>query len=367
MIRFAWPLVFVIFIQPLKSYGQDLILTYRGDSINCQITGESKRQIYFNYKVNGKMFTSVLSKKLVKAYQHDFFPPQTNSEEKELKVQRSNPPTSTSVAQRINEKPVSFNGYYDLIVKTNHDSLVCEIVLVDQGQIKYRFGNLQDKFLGAISLSNVLTYQRGYFQPPRMYQNEKEPGSAYFEFSGGLGHRIAKIPYVPQNDYVRHVRGLRNGAVFAVEVGGSLSQSFAFGIKLATHKSSENTRAIGLSEDVRSTYVGPVFRSRLGSSTNPDQFILGYGLGYVNYKNDAVFHGTPLTLKGNTVGIAAELSYFLARNANTKTMFGIRLALMVANVKRIAIYSNYATQSVALKDAERLSRLDLALVLRFSN
>jgi hypothetical protein len=65
--------ILILFVSYEFAWSQDLIVTERGDSINCKITRQKGNYIYFSYMIENNMRKSLLHNSQIKYFKKDFY------------------------------------------------------------------------------------------------------------------------------------------------------------------------------------------------------------------------------------------------------------------------------------------------------
>ncbi len=63
----------IAFFQQITTFGQDLLVTEKGDSLNCKITKIKNDYVYFTFSHEGEVRNTLLLKTQVKYYQYNYY------------------------------------------------------------------------------------------------------------------------------------------------------------------------------------------------------------------------------------------------------------------------------------------------------
>jgi hypothetical protein len=373
----------------IPAFCQDLVVTKRGDTLNCKITKVKNSVVYFTYQYNGEVKNSILPKSHLTAYRQGFFPKDS--------VLFNNRPQPMRVATQpvVSQRPkISLTGYYDLIVDKWNDSMVCKILEVKKDKVRFRFGSKGNPMSTEIPMTNINAYYRNFFEKPAKVAAPKDAFSSNsalerinagkmnaagysqtrLSLNLGVGHRIASAPAQASESYREHIRGLRTGVVFGADISSFISDSFGLGVKFAFHQSSQNSPRVytpgfsgSLSETIKTTFIGPVLQSRMVDDHRKDQIVFSYGLGYLKYNNKAQLSSTSMNLRGATVGLAFDLSYEIPLDQNFGNKVGFQIGILFGKINNMEISGSRSTQAASLDEPEGLSRIDFTVGLRFGN
>lgn len=375
----------------MAAFCQDLVVTKKGDTLNCRITKNKSTEIHFTYQYNGEVRESILPKSHIAAYQLGYYTQDSNLFNN-LSKPRSNVTTPVAASPVVALKPkISTTGLYDLIVDKWGDSMVCKILEARKDKIRFRFGNKDNPMITEIPMSNVSAYYRNFFEKPTRDVIQKDLFSSNsaleqanagrmnpvrnsttrIALSLGVGHRIASSPGQASESYKDHIRGLRTGFLFGADIGSFTSETFGWGAKFTFHQSSQNSPSVSatgfsgsISENIRTTFIGPVLHSRMISDGGRDQVVLSYGLGYLGYSNNAQLSSTALNLKGATIGLTLDLAYEVPMD-ELGNMVAFQVGILLGNLNNIKVNGSHSTQS--MDQPEGLSRLDFTIGLRFGH
>ena len=118
---------------------QDLIVTTKGDSLNCKITKVKPDYIYFTFNNNGHTQNSLLPSSDVDYYQYG-----TNGDYAIVSIKE--------------------DKNYDLVILNNGDTIHCEIVSIKHNYLYYTTDGNKEALPQSVPLSDVKSYKYGYSQ-----------------------------------------------------------------------------------------------------------------------------------------------------------------------------------------------------------
>ncbi|MFT7250934.1 MAG: hypothetical protein ACI9FW_000651 [Flavobacterium sp.] len=207
---------------------------------------------------------------------------------------------------------------------------------------------------------------------------KKEKSLIYFEFSGGLSNRLGEVETSNSNNPLinNYYKNLKKGANLDFSLYFQLkkeSNSY-FGLKynFFTQNSGINGLYIvapngdeGYGELSNKTTISFYGATYLYSTKKVDKDIFNaeIGLGYIGYKDKAVFLEEYL-IKGGSIGLYSSLSYQLYLGSGIYT--GPKLGFLLGSLKKVTINgpgSYYIDKDLGDKP-ESLSKIDFSLSIR---
>jgi hypothetical protein len=116
----------LVLFQYTSVKGQDLIVTNRGDSVNCKITKIEHDYIYFTYKYQNEVRNSLFARDQIKRYQQDYYevaevlPEEVKTFQKKFQKIRIGAFGGFSyLTAQVTDVPTGFEKYYNDL-KTGH-------------------------------------------------------------------------------------------------------------------------------------------------------------------------------------------------------------------------------------------------------
>lgn len=120
-----------------------------------------------------------------------------------------------------------------------------------------------------------------------------------------------------------------------------------------------------LSDDLNIQYFGPSFNMRIMSESQAVQFIPYASIGYVSYKNNAVFV-TGYQVRGNTFAYALGAGLDIALHRNIA--LGVDVSGILGGLDQLEVTDESGTRTLKLNTGqyESVSRIDVSGGLRFN-
>lgn len=193
--------------------------------------------------------------------------------------------------------------------------------------------------------------------------------------SGGLSFLLAKISDQVPAESKDYVRGLKSGAHFSVDASYFWRGQVGLGLKYINFNSkNEDTTFFDngsgpsiqkIRDNITTQFIGPVLYSRYYSKNRKTELVTGFGLGYLDYRNNANYANNALTIKGGTIGLNADISadFYLSK----KLSLGFGVALIGGTLRKYNLQMGNMTRTVELEEGnyESLTRLDIFTGLRW--
>ncbi|SDE18169.1 hypothetical protein [Niabella drilacis] len=177
--------------------------------------------------------------------------------------------------------------------------------------------------------------------------------------SGGYAFRLGKKP--ASSDYYKDIS---RGSVLDGGLYYYFSRQSGMGIRYSEFSSFGSGNLITgqfARSDIKIRFIGPVYQSRLISRSEKFHFLTGLSLGYMSYRDNAVFDQGSAAIKGGTFGTMVELGSDLRI---VRGLFaGLKFSLYGGSLSSITRQG----QTVQLDDKQResLSRIEGTVGLRY--
>ncbi len=191
---------------------------------------------------------------------------------------------------------------------------------------------------------------------------------------GGFSYLLGKAPENYLNSYYKE---LKTGHHFGGELAYFFNPYLGVGAKytafrtknamevpVVPHPHGSNQMVEVFRDDIQTHYIGPAFVTRLLSESGKVALKTAVSLGYVYYVNNAKFYGSSTKITGSTVGLALELGPDLYLDQNLSV--GISVGMMMGFLSKAELKSPFGKQILELNEPDNLSRLDLAVTLRWN-
>ena len=195
--------------------------------------------------------------------------------------------------------------------------------------------------------------------------------------NGGYSRRIAKTSDQIPAQFKDYISELKNGYHLGAEAAYFFNNKWSVGLKYNLFKAANsitgvtgtdvygNARTGTISDDMQINFIGVNTSSRHISKNGKHHFLLGIGLGYMGYTNDA-FLFDKIKITGQTFGATLDGGYDfrLAKNL----FIGTQLSFVGGTLNSLDYDFGSSKTTVKLEenDRENLTRLDLSVGLRLN-
>ncbi|WP_304064781.1 hypothetical protein [Pedobacter glucosidilyticus] len=193
--------------------------------------------------------------------------------------------------------------------------------------------------------------------------------------SGGLSFLLAKINDQVPAESKDYVRDLKSGAHFSVDASYFWREQIGLGLKYINFNSKNQDVTFfddgfgpslqEIRDNITTQFIGPVLYSRYYSKSRKTELVTGFGLGYLDYRNNANYAGSYVLIKGGTFGASIDFSADFC--LTKKLSLGLGLGLVGGTLKKYDLQVGNMTQTVELEEGnyESLTRLDIFTGLRW--
>jgi len=247
----------------------------------------------------------------------------------------------------------------DYIVKSESDTLFCEIVYTKANGLNYIAQSSDSiEYLG---LEEFSTYFKSY-------------DKFRLGISGGYGYRPIEISGYPTG-LESYAKGIKSGINVGLDFSYSTSAVVAYGIKYSlflSNNSKDNFNYVDslgnpintgpVKNNIQIHYIGPTLSTR--APIGKRRFLIELSLGYLYYREKAIVI-EPMTITGGTFGMNINLQYEVS--ISEKFAVGIMGGVQLGTLEELKY--NYGTHSELFKaenpeDYDSLIRYDLTLTFR---
>lgn len=266
----------------------------------------------------------------------------------------------------------------DLIVTVGGDSLNCKISKIKQEYILYKYLNKGKIRKSLLPLYEVTHYEYNYYGSaihPGLFDNNPENyPDVRIDFTGGYSYRLAKISDDITTLEKEYMNKLKSGYHLGIGATYYFSEQYGVGLKYVYQKSSNEADVVAstpgghaqygkMSDNIRISFIGPYFSTRMFNFKGKNSFNINLGLGYLDYYDKAVLID-PFTIKGGTVGMCMDIGYDIGQTDNFA--IGFQLSYIVGALSKYKISNGLSAQTIELdKDSyEGLSRIDFSIGIR---
>jgi hypothetical protein len=268
----------------------------------------------------------------------------------------------------------------DLIVTNTGDSINCKITKVKPDNIYFTFKYKSEIRNTLLPVTDIKTYQQNYYSKSEIPLDKQFPGNfkhLRIGLNGGYSLETAKIDASYSDILTKYYKELRSGFNLGASLTYYFSESLGFGFKYSRFMTSNsidyvqinlgngNTFSGKLGDDIKISFYGPSFSTRLMNRNKMNAFIFNYSVGYLAYKDNEVFGG-PYKVTGGTFGMDLDLGYDVG--ISKKLSLGFQLSLVSGILTKYTIDDGYSSTTYKLEkdEYESLYRVDFSIGLRFN-
>ena len=268
----------------------------------------------------------------------------------------------------------------DLIVRDLGDSINCKITKVKKENIYFTFKHKDEIRSTLLPVSQVKTYQYGFYNYSEVPEDKIVGYKNYEHFriavNGGYSYQLARVAKSVPTDFKDYIKGLKSGYHWGGDITYYFSEPLGIGLKYYQFHASNSidniyvddlngNRSYGrMSDDLRVTFIGPMFSTRLLNGDKSKAFLMNLSIGYIGYQNDKIIID-PFKMTGSTLGMTYDFGYDISLSKNL--MLGFQVSLISGTLSKYDWNDGTTTQTVKLEtdQYESLHRIDLSVGLRF--
>jgi hypothetical protein len=268
----------------------------------------------------------------------------------------------------------------DLIITSENDSISCKIGKVGKDYIYFTFWQGWEAKNTLLPVSQVKQYRYGYTQA---YKAAYLKGKSFPHFraavNGGWSRRPFKLSSDIPDDFKSYASSLKSGLHYSVDASCFFTEYLGVGLKYHSFRARNeldniyvkyedgSTQSGAMSDDITIRFIGPVFSVRLLDRNKKNAFLTNFGLGYVDYKDNAVLISSDFTLSGYTTGWVLDVGYDVGISKNMA--LGFQLSYTRGILTRLHRSEGGQASTVDLRkdgELEGLSHISLSVGLRFN-
>ncbi len=241
-------------------------------------------------------------------------------------------------------------------------------ITLDSLYLEYTFKDQRRKI--KIPLEDLEDYGSIKNQSKKFDPNPVPFDRWHVSIAGGNSIRIAKISPLASNPFeVAHLKGLRNGINYDVQIGHFFNEREGLGVQYNLFRCAKETSFWGghLRDNYALHYIGLNYLMRRElSEVSTLNFSLGSGLSH--YNNHAYYQPITMHIKNTSLGFSANGGADFRIAKNLFLGGNLRLISGVARSVNVRYNSNPSTTKLRLNENtyENLSRVDLNIGLRIS-
>ena len=269
----------------------------------------------------------------------------------------------------------------DLIVTNDGDSINCKITNVKHDNIYFTFKHKDEIRSTLLPVSGVKEHKTGFYQTSEVPEGKIAGYKSYPHFrvalSGGYSYMTAKVSDKVPSDFKQYIKELKSGYHFDGDITYYFTEILGAGVKYSMFGSSNriddiwvkdiygNTKYGHMSDDLKISFIAPMFSSRFLSRDKKNAFVMSAALGYMGYSNNGVAIDE-YKMTGSTLGMALDFGYDIGLSDNLS--LGFKLSLISGTLFEYDISNGKTTERVILEagEYEGLNRIDLSIGLRFN-
>lgn len=268
----------------------------------------------------------------------------------------------------------------DLIVRDQGDSINCKITKVKKENIYFTFKHKDEIRSTLLPVSQIKTYKIDFYTHSEVPKDKIVGYKNYEHFriavNGGYSYQIARVAKSVPADFKDYIKGLKSGYHWGGDITYYFSEPLGIGFKYYQFHASNsidnlyvddlngNRRYGRMSDDLKITFIGPMFSTRILNGDKSKALIMNLAMGYMGYQSDKVIID-PFKMTGSTLGMTYDFGYDISLSKNL--MLGFQVSLISGTLSKYDWNDGKTTQTFKLEtgEYESLHRIDLSVGLRF--
>lgn len=215
-------------------------------------------------------------------------------------------------------------------------------------------------------------------QTATVYTDKEKQKIWRIALSAGYSYRLSKVADIGDPVLEDYLSELKSGYFISAEMGATVSESFAIGMRYDQMRSA-NSAAVTLipedpnepvlsgilQDDVRITFIGPQMNWRLLSKNEKVEFLWGFSLGYLGFRQENEIIGLETIFTGSTLGTRLDLAVDFRVHPNIA--LGIGAGLGSGTIRKMNVQQGNTTTTIDFEpgEGEGLVRIDLGGGVRF--
>lgn len=271
----------------------------------------------------------------------------------------------------------------DLVVTAEGDSLNCKITKVKSDYIYFTFKHENEVRNTLLPLSDVKDHHFDYFTVTEVTGDEITGHQNFDHFrltlNTGYSYQSARMSEDIPSDFEEYTKDLRSGYHIGADFFYYITEPLGFGLKYSMFRTSNQmdniylidpygTRHYGnMADDIRITFIGPAFSTRLLNKNKSGAFLMNMAIGYLGYNNDFVLIDE-YSMNGSTAGYIYEIAYDWKMGESA--FLGLQISYIGGNLFSYELTDGSYTREVELDPEEdemiSVSRFDFSVGLRFA-
>jgi len=249
----------------------------------------------------------------------------------------------------------------DLIITTTNDTIQCRITKIEADFYHFTLKYGEEYRNTLISINDVKKVERnleGAELIPEEMMSNSNSSSLHGYFSGGWGHRTAKISSDFSSDQREYLEELMNGYNLEGGIHYYISDAIGYGLSFSSFRAQNEIATFDISNDMTITYVGPSIQTRLDGLSEDLYFITSTSLGYLKYHDD-LRDGGDILIESSTLGLKFDLKMGVPISEKYGMLIGATYLQGV--LSDFTLSANGQTETIELdkENYEGLNRIDL--------
>ena len=264
----------------------------------------------------------------------------------------------------------------DLIVTLTDDSLNCKITQIESDYIHFNMVYNEEVRNSVLMVASIKSYQENFYSKsniPSQHKSNTEYPRLHFILSGGGSYLLDPLPDIDNKELRDYYQSLKIGYNLGFDVNYYFNKTIGLGLKYNYFNSSGSSKGTtsgngftsewDISENIMINFAGPTFLARFLSKKSENAFIIGVSVGYMWYKDDAVFF-EPVVISGSTFGLNIDASYHIS--LSEKFFLGFSASTTLGFLNSISVDDGIETKTYDFdnfSDYENISRADISIKL----
>ena len=193
--------------------------------------------------------------------------------------------------------------------------------------------------------------------------------------NGGYSYETARISESVPADFKNYVKELKSGYHLGGDLTYYFTEQLGFGFRYYLFISSNsmdniyvvdlsgNTRYGNMSDDLKISFIGPAFSTRLLNGKKNNALSMNFSFGYMGYNDKKVLIDS-YKVTGSTLGMSLDIGYDISISKNI--MLGFQIAFITGSISKFYWNDGTTTQTIELESGsyENLNRFDFSVGLR---
>jgi hypothetical protein len=257
----------------------------------------------------------------------------------------------------------------DLVVTTDGDSLNCKITNIKDDFIYFTFKNQNEVRNTLLPVAQVTSYVKNFYEISEVQPEQivsYQPDFQHWRFAGNIGWGNRTAPLADGLDPIvrEYAKKLSSGLYINLEANYYFKEFIGAGLKYGLFKTSNSIYIV--EDNISINFIGPSFSMRLLNKSKTCCLLFNYSIGYMGYTDKGQVEGTPIEIKGSTVGFDMSAGFDFALTKHLSA--GIQLSLISGMLTEIDETINGYTEKKTLEKGsyEGLGQFNITVGLRYN-